>query len=111
MLADLLDVAKLRTVALEYICASPARLADVQATEGFVRLGKQKPNLLLEIVAKMVPPSTSQSRKRRCSEGLPTNLEARSVSQLKQFCSDRLLPTYGNKEALIQRLRACENRT
>eukprot|EP00931_Biecheleriopsis_adriatica_P014454 TRINITY_DN11626_c1_g1_i1.p1 TRINITY_DN11626_c1_g1~~TRINITY_DN11626_c1_g1_i1.p1 ORF type:complete len:430 (-),score=96.27 TRINITY_DN11626_c1_g1_i1:35-1288(-) len=100
MMADLLGIQEVKDAALEYICASQARLAVVQSTEAFKRLGEQRPQLALEIMAKMVAPA-----KRPADSSLPADLPSRTVVQLKQFCNDRGLPASGNKQALIDRLR------
>jgi len=102
MMADLLDVQKLRDEALEYICASPARLAAVQGTQAFKRLGEQRPQLALQIMAKIIVPAKRPAE----SQSLPANLSGKTVLQLKQLCSDRGRSTCGNKQALIDRLTA-----
>lgn len=104
MMADLLDIRRLREAALEYMCASSARLSVIQDTDAFARLGEQRPKLALEILAKMVP---AAGRKRPCLDNdvFPTDLDSKTNTQLKQYCSDRGLATSGNKETLIRRLR------
>jgi len=103
MMADLLCTRGLRGSVLEYICSSKERLAKVQGTEGFVRLGQQRPWLALDIMAKHIPP-VPQKRQAPVAE-LPRDLEAKTNTQLKQLCVDHSLPTSGNKESLIRRLR------
>lgn len=102
MMADLLSVPKMRGAALEYICAFPARLATVQGTQAFKRLGEQRPHLALQIMANMVAPTKRPAE----SHSLPADLSCKTVVQLKQLCSDRGLSTSGNKQALIDRLKA-----
>eukprot|EP00746_Dinoflagellata_sp_MGD_P062895 gnl/MRDRNA2_/MRDRNA2_26431_c0_seq1.p1 gnl/MRDRNA2_/MRDRNA2_26431_c0~~gnl/MRDRNA2_/MRDRNA2_26431_c0_seq1.p1 ORF type:complete len:365 (+),score=69.79 gnl/MRDRNA2_/MRDRNA2_26431_c0_seq1:165-1097(+) len=102
MLADLLGINQIREASLEYMCASPGRLSDIQSTEAFARLGEKRPHLALQIMSKMVPPRT---RKRQAEPELPANLAEKTVAQLKQLCSDRGIPTSGNKQALVERLQ------
>lgn len=105
MTADLMGIQKLQEAALDFICVSPARLARIQGTEGFERLGVQRPRLALEIMSKVFPPPS----KRRASgspDALPAELTERTLAQLKQLCSDRGLTVTGNKSALIDRLQA-----
>merc|ERR1712056_113115 len=98
-----MGIKTLRDAALNYMCASTKRLADVQITDAFARLGEQRPKLALEIMAKMVAPST---RKRLAEPvALPEDLNSITVAQLKQHCNERGLATTGNKQALIDRLR------
>lgn len=113
MMADLLDVDGLRQTALDFMCGSRERLARIQATEAYERLGRQRPQLLVDVLARLVPPESSQKRgvKRdrwQAQAGmreLPSDFETRNVVQLKQLLSDRGLPTSGSKELLLRRLR------
>eukprot|EP00441_Pelagodinium_beii_P026475 CAMPEP_0197665324 /NCGR_PEP_ID=MMETSP1338-20131121/59156_1 /TAXON_ID=43686 ORGANISM="Pelagodinium beii, Strain RCC1491" /NCGR_SAMPLE_ID=MMETSP1338 /ASSEMBLY_ACC=CAM_ASM_000754 /LENGTH=425 /DNA_ID=CAMNT_0043244105 /DNA_START=37 /DNA_END=1314 /DNA_ORIENTATION=+ len=102
MMADLLGITQIRDAALEYMCASTARLAAIQSTEAFDRLGQQRPQLALQIMKKLVVPAKRPAE----SHDLPEDLSSKTVVQLKQLCSDRGLPTSGNKQALIDRLKA-----
>lgn len=107
MLAELLDLPNLRSSALAFITNSSKSLADVQITEGFKRLTIQRPALVVEILAKVAPPSEPSKRSRQSSdEALPENLHELTVLQLKQLLGDRGLPSTGNKAALVERLRA-----
>mmetsp|Transcript_70992 Transcript_70992/g.154263 ORF Transcript_70992/g.154263 Transcript_70992/m.154263 type:complete len:415 (-) Transcript_70992:86-1330(-) len=106
MMADLLGISGLRCAVLDYICSSHERLARVQGTDGFSRLGQQRPRLALEIVAKVVPPvARKRSAQAMQEDELPPNLFSSSIAQLKMLCGARGLGTSGNKEALIKRLR------
>jgi len=62
MMADLLDSPALKAAVLDYICGSHRRLARVQATEGFARLAKTRPQLLGDILATVVPPVAKRAR-------------------------------------------------
>jgi len=103
MMADLLGIPQIQDAALEYMCASPQRLAAIQSTEAFERLGQQRPQLALKIMAKMVAPAPKRPAE---SHSLPEYLSSKTVVQLKQLCSDRGLSTSGSKKALIDRLKA-----
>eukprot|EP00930_Biecheleria_cincta_P004709 TRINITY_DN105635_c0_g1_i1.p1 TRINITY_DN105635_c0_g1~~TRINITY_DN105635_c0_g1_i1.p1 ORF type:complete len:451 (+),score=81.17 TRINITY_DN105635_c0_g1_i1:72-1355(+) len=115
MMADLLGIAGLRAEVLSFMCCSRERLAKVQGTEAFKRLGQRRPQLLLDIMAKVVPPSEtplaarSAARKRSAGQcfgagDMLDDLDSMTVVQLKQHCVDRGLPTSGSKQVLIQRL-------
>lgn len=104
MLADLLGIDRIREAALEYMCASSSRLAKIQSTEAFVRLGEKRPHLALEIMSKMVPPAP-RKRKVEPARSLPTNLADHTVAQLKQLCSECGISSTGNKQVLIERLQ------
>lgn len=116
MMADLLGIAGLRAAVLSFICCSRERLAKVQGTEAFKRLGQHRPQLLLDIMAKVVPPSEtaptarsgSGTRKRGAgcfgAGDVLEDLDSMTVVQLKQQCLDRGLSVSGNKQILIQRL-------
>jgi len=104
MMADLLDAPLLRDATLGFIANGPQRLAEVQATDGFQRLTKQRPFILAEILAKAAPPA--KRARSSDAEVLPDNLDDLRITELKQLLSDRGLPTSGVKAALIDRLRA-----
>jgi len=103
MMSDMLGISQIRDATLEYMCASSERLAVIQGTEAFGRLGQQRPQLALQIMAKMIVPVRKRPAE---SHSLPADLSCKTVVQLKQLCSDRGLPTSGNKQALIDRLKA-----
>ncbi|CAE8599895.1 unnamed protein product, partial [Polarella glacialis] len=100
MMADLFDLGSLRESALSFLSASSHRLAEVQSTDGFARLTKQRPHLLADVLATAVQPAKRKSAKLSL-EKLPTNLEDLRVVDLKQLLSDRGLSTGGPKAALI----------
>eukprot|EP00441_Pelagodinium_beii_P021707 CAMPEP_0197658262 /NCGR_PEP_ID=MMETSP1338-20131121/45133_1 /TAXON_ID=43686 ORGANISM="Pelagodinium beii, Strain RCC1491" /NCGR_SAMPLE_ID=MMETSP1338 /ASSEMBLY_ACC=CAM_ASM_000754 /LENGTH=420 /DNA_ID=CAMNT_0043234819 /DNA_START=44 /DNA_END=1306 /DNA_ORIENTATION=+ len=102
MMADLLGISQIQDAALEYICASSKRLSAIQSTKAFERLGQQRPQLALKIMAKMVAPAKRSAE----SNSLPEDLSSQTVVKLKQLCSDRGLPTSGSKQVLIERLQA-----
>jgi hypothetical protein len=102
--ADLIGEDKIREASLSFICESPARLARVQNTDGYKRLSEQRPRLLTDIVAKMVPPSGTKKRPAGPAD-LPDNLYGLSVPALKRLCSDRGLRDYGSKQVMVQRLQ------
>eukprot|EP00928_Gymnodinium_smaydae_P045391 TRINITY_DN30270_c0_g1_i1.p1 TRINITY_DN30270_c0_g1~~TRINITY_DN30270_c0_g1_i1.p1 ORF type:complete len:437 (+),score=57.16 TRINITY_DN30270_c0_g1_i1:54-1313(+) len=106
MMADMLGIAQIQDAALEYICASHNRLAAIQSTEAFERLGQQRPQLALKIMAKMVAPAKKPAKRPAERHSLPEDLSSLTVVRLKQLCSDRGLSTSGNKQALLDRLRA-----
>eukprot|EP00811_Abedinium_folium_P035356 NODE_8155_length_1518_cov_6.639109.p1 GENE.NODE_8155_length_1518_cov_6.639109~~NODE_8155_length_1518_cov_6.639109.p1 ORF type:complete len:332 (-),score=57.63 NODE_8155_length_1518_cov_6.639109:235-1230(-) len=56
MMADLLDIPELRTKVLDFLVSSRSRLSRVQATASYKRLGMQRPQLLMEILARVAPP-------------------------------------------------------
>eukprot|EP00812_Abedinium_dasypus_P009491 NODE_3179_length_818_cov_414.834862.p1 GENE.NODE_3179_length_818_cov_414.834862~~NODE_3179_length_818_cov_414.834862.p1 ORF type:complete len:178 (+),score=51.97 NODE_3179_length_818_cov_414.834862:116-649(+) len=56
MMADLLGIPELRAQVLDFVVSSRSRFSRVQATESYKRLGMQRPQLLLEILARLVPP-------------------------------------------------------
>lgn len=62
MMADLLDSPALKAAVLNFICGSHRRLARVQATEGFARLTKTRPQLLADLLATVVPPAAKRAR-------------------------------------------------
>eukprot|EP00933_Yihiella_yeosuensis_P050175 TRINITY_DN47937_c0_g1_i1.p1 TRINITY_DN47937_c0_g1~~TRINITY_DN47937_c0_g1_i1.p1 ORF type:complete len:424 (+),score=63.70 TRINITY_DN47937_c0_g1_i1:67-1338(+) len=102
MLADLLDMPKLRSASLDFIISSPGRLANVQSTQGFHRLVEHRPRLMAEILAKGTPPTKREST----PTDLPENLERLTVVQLKGLLSDRGLSASGMKKDLINRLKS-----
>ncbi|CAE8721858.1 unnamed protein product [Polarella glacialis] len=110
MMADLFDLGSLRESALSFLSASSHRLAEVQSTDGFARLTKQRPHLLADVLATAVQPAKRKSAKLSL-EKLPTNLEDLRVVDLKQLLSDRGLSTGGPKAALIERLQQHERST
>merc|ERR1711988_745603 len=97
MMADQFGIAGLRAAVLSFMCCSRERLAKVQGTEAFKRLGQRRPQLLLDIMAKVVPPSEtppaarSAARKRSAGQcfgasDMLDDLDAMTVVQLKQHC-------------------------
>ncbi|CAE8613098.1 unnamed protein product [Polarella glacialis] len=107
MMADLLDLGSLRESALSFLGASSHRLAEVQSTDGFARLTKQRPHLLADVLATAVQPAKRKSTN-LAFEKLPTNLQDLRVVELKQLLSDRGLSTGGAKAALVERLQQHE---
>lgn len=105
MMADLLEAAGLRARVLRYISFTRERLARVQATESFDRLVSQRPRLLAEIMAQVVPPAAKKRKAGEAAEELPENLDALRMVELKQLLSDRNLTQSGAKAELIARLR------
>ncbi|CAE8607124.1 unnamed protein product [Polarella glacialis] len=105
MMADLLGLVSLRECALSFVNASSHRLSEVQSTDGFVRLTKQRPHLLADVLATVVQPAKRKSTSLSQPEKLPANLEDFSVVDLKQLLSDCGLPRGGLKAALIERLQ------
>ncbi|CAE8627288.1 unnamed protein product [Polarella glacialis] len=104
MMADLLDMGSLRESALNFLVDSYHRLAEVQSTDGFARLTKQRPHLLADVLATAVQPAKRKSTN-LAFEKLPTNLQDLRVVELKQLLSDRSLSTGGAKAALVERLQ------
>ncbi|CAE8611932.1 unnamed protein product [Polarella glacialis] len=107
MMADLLDLGSLRESALSFLGASSHRLAEVQSTDGFARLTKQRPHLLADVLATAVQPAKRKSTN-LAFEKLPTNLQDLRVVELKQLLSDRGLSIGGAKAALVERLQQHE---
>ncbi|CAE8616049.1 unnamed protein product [Polarella glacialis] len=104
MMADLLDLGSLRERALSFLGASSHRLAEVQSTDGFARLTKQRAHLLADVLAIAVQPAKRKSTN-LALEKLPTNLQDLRVVELKQLLSDCGLSTGGAKAALVERLQ------
>ncbi|CAK0797583.1 unnamed protein product [Prorocentrum cordatum] len=101
MMADLLGLADLRLIVLQFIGSSRERLANIQVTEGYSRLVDQRPRLLGDILAQAVKPG----KRPPPASDLPEHLDALTVAALKQLLADRGLPVGGNKAALLARLR------
>jgi len=62
IMADMLDSPALKAAVLDYMCGSHRRLARLQASEGFGRLTKTRPQLLRDILATVVPPVVKRPR-------------------------------------------------
>ncbi|CAE8649106.1 unnamed protein product [Polarella glacialis] len=104
MMADLLNMGSLRESALNFLGDSYHRLAEVQSTDGFARLTKQRPHLLADVLATAVQPAKRKSTN-LAFEKLPTSLQDLRVVELKLLLSDRFLSTGGAKAALVERLQ------
>lgn len=102
MMADRLSITGLKDLVLQFICKTKERLAKVQGSPDFARMGKNFPHLLVEIISAFVPPET---KKRPVVAALPEDWESRTVAQLKQLCTEFGLATSGNRPELKQRLQ------
>merc|ERR1712204_20420 len=71
MLADFLNISKLRASALDFMARGQQRLSKVQATEGFVKLAEKRPQLMREILAQLAPPAKKAST---AMQSLPDDL-------------------------------------
>ncbi|CAK0799091.1 unnamed protein product, partial [Prorocentrum cordatum] len=106
MMADQYSISGLKEMVLQFIVKSKERLAKVQGSPDFARMGKNFPHLLGEIISAFVPPET---KKRPVAAALPDDWESRTVVQLKQLCTDHGLHTSGTRDVLIQRLQQWRN--
>jgi len=106
MMADHFQISGLRHAVLHFMCSTKTRLATVQGTSGFSRLAEQRPHLALAVLAHMAPPRPKRSAEDTSAEELPDDLESCRIVRLKGMCAVRGLATSGNKNDLIQRLRA-----
>lgn len=102
MMADRLSISGLKDLVLQFICKSRERLAKVQGSQDWARMGRNCPHLLGEIISAFVPPET---KKRPVAVALPEDLESRTVVQLKQLCTDHGLHVTGTRDVLIHRLQ------
>jgi len=61
MVADLAGLDTLRKACLAYITEAAGRVAAVQGTDGFVKLSKKRPHLVVDILAAAFPPPTVET--------------------------------------------------
>lgn len=62
MMAEQLCIPALKEQVMLYICSCRARLAKVQKTEGFIRMSKNYPNVMVELFARATEPAEKRAR-------------------------------------------------
>lgn len=62
MIAEHLALDGFRRDCIDFIATSYERLAEVQASEGFARLAQKRPHLLIDILARAIPPAKRPRR-------------------------------------------------
>lgn len=70
MIAETAGLDSFRQRCLDFITSSHTRVAEVQASEAFIRLAEKRPHLAVEILAKAIPPA---KRARSSSLGEPAS--------------------------------------
>eukprot|EP00928_Gymnodinium_smaydae_P023964 TRINITY_DN1955_c0_g3_i1.p1 TRINITY_DN1955_c0_g3~~TRINITY_DN1955_c0_g3_i1.p1 ORF type:complete len:414 (-),score=56.77 TRINITY_DN1955_c0_g3_i1:107-1294(-) len=67
IMAEQLSLSDLKQQVMDYMCSNRKRLAAIQKTEDFKRLGVKYPSLLMDLFAQVTEPSEKRARVSECS--------------------------------------------